>query len=80
MNKNYNTNHFTFNDLYIILNRYKWSILFITTLFTEAFRSLRTNLQFMDKNKDATIILIISILANEWKTTASALECLYNLE
>jgi len=40
--------------------------------FTEAFRSLRTNLQFMHKNRDATIILITSMVANEGKTTVSA--------
>jgi capsular exopolysaccharide synthesis family protein len=40
--------------------------------FTEGFRTLRTNLQFIHKNDQATTILITSTIANEGKTTISA--------
>jgi len=43
------------------------------TPFTESFRTLRTNLQFMKKNQEtATTILITSIVAGEGKSTISA--------
>ncbi|RUM70332.1 MAG: hypothetical protein DSZ07_02675, partial [Sulfurovum sp.] len=40
--------------------------------FTEGFRTLRTNLQFIKKSDSATTILITSTIANEGKTTISA--------
>jgi capsular exopolysaccharide synthesis family protein len=40
--------------------------------FTEGFRNLRTNLQFIHKRKKATTILITSTIASEGKTTVSA--------
>jgi capsular exopolysaccharide synthesis family protein len=40
--------------------------------FTEGFRTLRTNLQFIHKNDTATTILITSTIASEGKTTVSA--------
>jgi len=40
--------------------------------FSESFRTLRTNLQFIKKDKTATTILISSTIASEGKTTISA--------
>lgn len=40
--------------------------------FTESFRTLRTNLQFIKKENEATTILITSTVAGEGKTTTSA--------
>ena len=40
--------------------------------FSEGFRTLRTNLQFIHKNDKATTILITSTIASEGKTTVSA--------
>jgi len=40
--------------------------------FAEGFRTLRTNLQFINKNNKATIMLITSTIASEGKTTISA--------
>lgn len=40
--------------------------------FTESFRTLRTNLQFMKQEDQATTILITSTIAGEGKTTTSA--------
>jgi len=40
--------------------------------FSESFRTLRTNLQFMRKEDKGTIILLTSTIANEGKSTISA--------
>ena len=40
--------------------------------FSEAFRTLRTNLQFINKESKSTTILITSTIAGEGKTTTSA--------
>lgn len=40
--------------------------------FTEAFRTLRTNLQFVSNKQEATTILITSTIAGEGKSTISA--------
>ena len=40
--------------------------------FTESFRTLRTNLQFIKKENSSTTILITSTVASEGKTTVSA--------
>lgn len=40
--------------------------------FSEAFRSLRTNLQFMSKQNNSTVILITSTVAGEGKSTCVA--------
>ncbi|SFV63005.1 Tyrosine-protein kinase Wzc [hydrothermal vent metagenome] len=40
--------------------------------FSEGFRTLRTNLQFINKSNKATTILITSTIASEGKTTVSA--------
>ncbi|CAA6807674.1 MAG: Tyrosine-protein kinase Wzc (EC [uncultured Sulfurovum sp.] len=40
--------------------------------FAEAFRVLRTNLQFINKTNDSTVILITSTIGGEGKTTTSA--------
>jgi len=42
------------------------------TIFSESFRTLRTNLQFMSQEKEGTIILISSTIAGEGKSTISA--------